>query len=38
MLQFDTIGAFVEPSNLLVNLQVSYDITPRISIVATAPI
>ncbi|HTX60151.1 MAG TPA: TonB-dependent receptor [Verrucomicrobiae bacterium] len=28
---FDGIGAFREPAQLLVNLQLSYDITPRVS-------
>ena len=32
--KFDTIGAFSQPSQVLVHLQVSYDITPRISLVA----
>jgi len=32
--KFDTIGAFAAPAQLLVHLQVSYDITPRVSLVA----
>jgi hypothetical protein len=32
--KFDTIGAFSEPSQLLLHLQISYDITPRVSLVA----
>jgi hypothetical protein len=32
--KFDTIGAFAAPAQLLVHLQVSYDVTPRVSIVA----
>jgi hypothetical protein len=32
--KFDTIGAFAAPAQLLVHLQVAYDITPRVSLVA----
>ena len=33
--RFDAIGAFVEPSSLQANLQVSYDLTKRVTVVAT---
>jgi hypothetical protein len=33
---FDTLGAFVQPNEFMTNLQVSYDVNPRISLVATA--
>ncbi len=29
---FDTLGAFVQPSELMVNLQLSYDVSPRIQL------
>jgi hypothetical protein len=32
--KFDTIGAFAAPGQLLLHLQLSYDVTPRVSIVA----
>ena len=32
--KFDTIGAFVAPAQFLAHVQVSYDVTPRLSIVA----
>ena len=31
--KFDTIGAFVQPTQLQLHLQVAYDITPRVSLV-----
>jgi hypothetical protein len=31
--KFDNIGQFVSPSNLLLHVQLSYDITPRVSLV-----
>ncbi len=32
---FDNIGSFVEPNQLLANLQLSYDVSPKITLVAT---
>ncbi len=32
--KFDTLGAFAAPAQLLLHLQVAYDVTPRVSIVA----
>lgn len=33
--RFDAIGAFIQPSSLQANLQLAYDITPRVTIVGT---
>ena len=33
--QFDSLGAFVQPSQIMLNLQMSYDVSPRITLVGT---
>ena len=33
--QFDALGAFVQPNQLLGNLQLSYDVSPKITLVGT---
>jgi len=30
--QFDALGSFIQPSNFVMNLQLSYDVSPRVSL------
>ncbi|MGZ3561502.1 MAG: hypothetical protein ACXVAS_06615, partial [Vulcanimicrobiaceae bacterium] len=33
--QFDGLGAFVQPSQLVMNLQLSYDVSPKVQLIGT---